>query len=450
MKNIFKNHMKKATAFALALACAVATFSIPSTVKAQEAGKIYYSLQNDGGEFDGTHYTLNGEVMKNTFFYDGQYTYYLMNDGTPMKDRLTYHPDGEHIIYFDTNGHEVFTNFQYCPTVGYTCYFGSDGYIYKDQTTFVGDKVYYLDGDGRLQQSGWFQYANGRDCGFANWDGTLNTQGWGYDPYGRVVFYHWNGMVARGLISDGQYYYSMDETDGHYLGQFPVSSVSGGNSGNSNNSGNSGSTNSGQVSGQTTTNFTGYTGRNGVNPNVVINDNGVIGETRANSNFKDPNAKVLINSGRDDAKNQTGTHGKMVIADGYITYGGYSYPIANINATSAAMRNAIGKGWNIEEESCYGVDFGAIFDETDYIYLSEIQAAGYTKDNVKYHFVNNGIYDIQYMNHGYFSPVVYMIENYDSLKTMYGKDLTYYILDFMAYGCAEGKNGCEGKDYPTY
>ena len=65
-----------------------------------------------------------------------------------MNDRLTYHPDGVHIIYFDTDGHEVFSNFQYCPSVGYTCYFDSQGYIYKDQITFVGDKVYYLNANG--------------------------------------------------------------------------------------------------------------------------------------------------------------------------------------------------------------------------------------------------------------------------------------------------------------
>ena len=53
-------------------------------------------------------------------------------------------------------------------------------------------------------------------------NGTLFTTGFSYDPYGRVVFYHWNGMVARGLISDGVYYYNMDADDGHYLGQFPV------------------------------------------------------------------------------------------------------------------------------------------------------------------------------------------------------------------------------------
>jgi alpha-tubulin suppressor-like RCC1 family protein/glucan-binding YG repeat protein len=163
-----------------------------------------------------------GVMVTNEFAFDGSYTYYLQADGSPMKDRLTYHPDGEHIIYFDSDGHEVFQNFQYCPSVGYTCYFDSQGYIYKDQITFVGDKVYYLDENGRMKQNEWFSFANGRDVGYAEADGTLRSNGFGYDPWGRVVFYHWNGMVARGLISDGAYYYSMDTTDGHYLGQFPV------------------------------------------------------------------------------------------------------------------------------------------------------------------------------------------------------------------------------------
>ena len=185
--------------------------------------KGYCSLNDEGGKWDGTHYYLpDGSMVVNSFFFDGEYTYYLQADGTPMKDRLTYHPDGEHIIYLDENGHEAFTNFVYCTSVGYICYFGSDGYLYKDQITFVGDKTYYLNANGAMEQNGWFQFANGLDYGFANSDGTLVTTGFSYDPYGRVVFYHWNGMVARGLISDGVYYYSMDETDGHYLGQFPV------------------------------------------------------------------------------------------------------------------------------------------------------------------------------------------------------------------------------------
>ena len=185
----------------------------------------YYSLLANGGTWDGSHYNkADGSMATDVFFFDGTYTYYLMTDGTPMKDKLTYHPDGEHIVYFDQNGHEVFTTFQYCPSVQYTCYFDSNGYLYKDQITFVGDKTYYLNGNGAMEQNGWFQFANGRDYGWANADGSLNTTGWGTDPYGRTVFYHWNGMVARGLISDGAYYYSMDETDGHYLGQFSVDS----------------------------------------------------------------------------------------------------------------------------------------------------------------------------------------------------------------------------------
>ena len=167
-------------------------------------------------------YDKDKNLLINRFVFDGSYTYYMQADGTPMKDRLTYHPDGEHIIYLDTEGHEVFTNFQYCPSVGYTCYFDSQGYLYKDQITFVGNSVYYLNANGAMEQGGWFQFANGLDYGWANGDGTLITTGFSADPYGRTVFYHWNGMVARGLITDGAYYYNMDTTDGHYLGQFPV------------------------------------------------------------------------------------------------------------------------------------------------------------------------------------------------------------------------------------
>ena len=238
MKNTKFKGMKKATVFALALSCMVTMFgtaAAPAPVHAEETetataegGRTvpYYSLSKDGGSWDGSHYTkADGTLATDVFFFDGKYTYYLQRDGSPMKDKLTYHPDGEHIIYLDTEGHEVFTSFQYCPSVEYTCYFDSQGYLYKDQITFVGDKVYYLNANGKMEQNGWFGFANGRDYGFANQDGTLITTGWGYDPYGRTVFYHWNGMVARGLISDASYYYNMDETDGHYIGQWAYNSI---------------------------------------------------------------------------------------------------------------------------------------------------------------------------------------------------------------------------------
>jgi len=188
-------------------------FGIKISAKAHTTGELRTE--------NGTQYLYaDGQKVINDFVFDGTYTYYAQADGTPMKDRLTYHPDGEHIIYFDEYGHEVFADFQYCKEVGYTCYFDSQGYIYKDQITFVGDDVYYLNANGAMEQSGWFQFANGRDYGFANWNGVLDSNGFSWDPWGRVVYYHWNGMVARGLITDGNSYYSFDMNDGHYLGKF--------------------------------------------------------------------------------------------------------------------------------------------------------------------------------------------------------------------------------------
>ena len=57
---------------------------------------------------------------------------------------------------------------------------------------------------------------------------TLVTGGFGYDVYGQVVYYNWNGTVAKGLLSDGSWYYEMDGTDGHLVGQFAVSGYSSG------------------------------------------------------------------------------------------------------------------------------------------------------------------------------------------------------------------------------
>ena len=64
----------------------------------------YYNITQNGGKWDGKHYTLGGEVIKDAFFCDGTYTYFLQADGSAMKNRLTYHPDGEHVIYFDEYG----------------------------------------------------------------------------------------------------------------------------------------------------------------------------------------------------------------------------------------------------------------------------------------------------------------------------------------------------------
>ncbi len=180
----------------------------------------YYNSTIHGGTWNGTNYVLGGVKMTNIFFSEGKYTYYLQADGTPMKNRLTYHPDGVHLIYFDDKGHELFDKFQYCADVGYTCYFDSQGYLYKDVLTFSNGKPYYLDGNGKMKQNEYFKFNNGVDLGYAQEDGSLINNGFGYDPYGNTVFYHWNGMVARGLITDGVWYYSMDETDGHLLGRF--------------------------------------------------------------------------------------------------------------------------------------------------------------------------------------------------------------------------------------
>ncbi len=180
----------------------------------------YYNIKTNGGTWDGTYYKRNGKIMKDCFFCDGTYTFYLQSNGKPMMNKLTYHPDGKHLIYFDAKGHEVFDKFQYCSDVKYTCYFDTNGYLYKDKITFKGGDAYYLDGNGKMQQNGWFQFANGYDYGYAFSDGALNTEGFDYDPWGRVVYYHWNGMVARGLITDGNNYYDFDLSDGHYLGSF--------------------------------------------------------------------------------------------------------------------------------------------------------------------------------------------------------------------------------------
>lgn len=166
------------------------------------------------------YYNADGTVKKDQFYCDGVYTYFLQSDGSPMVNRLTYDQEGTGLIYFDENGHMLFDTFKYCKDVGYTCYFNTYGRAIFDQVIFYHNKAYYMDATGKMQANGWFQYANGIDYGFAKSDGSLQTGGFGFDGAGRIVYYHWNGMVARGLINDGTTYYLMDEKDGHLIGSF--------------------------------------------------------------------------------------------------------------------------------------------------------------------------------------------------------------------------------------
>ena len=66
--------------------CAGITFgmTLKNENKAHAAG--YYNININGGRFDGNTYVCNGKVMKNCFFCDGTYTYYLDHNGHPMKD----------------------------------------------------------------------------------------------------------------------------------------------------------------------------------------------------------------------------------------------------------------------------------------------------------------------------------------------------------------------------
>ena len=169
-------------------------------------------------------YDDNGKRITNQFMCDGTYTYYLQNDGTPMKDRLTYHPNGKDIIYFDGKGHEVFDNFINVKrsitgeAVNDICYFNTFGYMYVDKTTYdrAGVNLYYLNAYGVMQKNGWFQFANG-NIGYAKEDGVLLKDQFAHDQWGRLVYLQGDGTVAKGVISDGVHNYRMDENDGHCI-----------------------------------------------------------------------------------------------------------------------------------------------------------------------------------------------------------------------------------------
>ena len=155
-------------------------------------------------------------MVKDAFFCDGTYTYYLQADGTPMKDRLTYHPDGKHVIYLDENGHEVFSDFANVrktisgESVDDYCFFDVNGYLYVDVVTYdkTGQYLYYANPYGVLERGKWFQFSDTVMCadgtpwngaagnyGYANADGTLMVNTWTYDWEGRLCYMQGNGVA---------------------------------------------------------------------------------------------------------------------------------------------------------------------------------------------------------------------------------------------------------------
>lgn len=168
-----------------------------------------------------------GNRVINQFMCDGTYTYYFQFDGTAMRNRLTYHPDGVHVIYFNENCHEVFDNFAYVKQsiagtpVDDMCYFNTYGYMYVDFLTYdiTGTFLYYANPYGVVERNGWFRFSDG-GIGYANANGTLMVSQFTYDQWGRMVYAQGDGHLARGLITDGLYWYHMDEADGHLLGKF--------------------------------------------------------------------------------------------------------------------------------------------------------------------------------------------------------------------------------------
>ena len=176
----------------------------------------YYNITTNGGNWDGTHYSLpDGTQVVNSFFSDGTYTYYLQADGTPMRDRLTYHPDGEHVIYFDQDGHEVFSDFANITMsiagtpVDDMCFFDTFGYMYVDTLTYdkTGTKLYYINPYGVLERNGWFQFSGNEfnaglgfsgkagGYGYANSDCSLLTNTYTYDSDGNYVYVQGDGHV---------------------------------------------------------------------------------------------------------------------------------------------------------------------------------------------------------------------------------------------------------------
>ena len=219
----------------------------------------YYNINENGGSFNGSQYTLaDGTMVTDTFFCDGTYTYFLQTDGTPMKDRLTYHPDGQadHVIYFDADGHECFDTFANVKKsiagtdVDDLCYFGSLGYLYVNVITYnkAGTAIYYANEYGVMERNGVFEVrsdatnyaalANGCKYGYANSDGTVkgfyatyeeaaaqagngsgstNQQG-SWECYERITYDSNDKMIDR-VLTEGNtvYKYAPDSSGNEHL-----------------------------------------------------------------------------------------------------------------------------------------------------------------------------------------------------------------------------------------
>ena len=190
-------------ALSIASAVALTLFSPQSTVETHAAFEAKHYDIKDGGTWDGTYYyDTNGDIVKNAFFCDGTYTYFLQHTGMPMKNRLTYHPDGVHVIYFDAEGHEVFSNFAHVlqsiagDPVDDLCFFDVFGYMYVDVLTYdqAGEKLYYANPYGVMECKGWFQFSDnpggvaaplgikGGSYAYASSDGVIDPTTFGKDP----------------------------------------------------------------------------------------------------------------------------------------------------------------------------------------------------------------------------------------------------------------------------
>lgn len=175
--------------------------------QAAEGGRDvpHYDIREMGGIWENGHYCLpDGTLVTDAFFCDGEYTYYLMADGTPMTDRLTYHPDGEHIIYFDSEGHEVFSDFTHVRQsiegnpVDDLCFFDTYGYMYVDKITYdkEGINLYYANPYGVMERNGWFRFSD-NGIGYANPDGTLAVNDYRQDWNGENIWMEANGYAQR-------------------------------------------------------------------------------------------------------------------------------------------------------------------------------------------------------------------------------------------------------------